>query len=211
MTISVNRCRALRAYDAARTFGVAPPEDAVRDAIADALRSRGHQVHTHVGGASFRCDLAIIAPDGASYALGILLDRDDATLRSVEERFVFRPQILRGFGWRVIDVPVPVVAWHRAPSGVVERIERELVRCSWDLVDSDPLVDVVVPVVAVSPKAEDTPRQCRGSDLCHERTALCAGDVEQILAGWRQRLRGDRGIWPRRHQWSARGQDIPRR
>lgn len=139
--------------DAARTFGVAPPVDPVRDAIADALRGRGHDVHIHVGGASFRCDLAIVADDGASYALGIMLDRDDPGLRSVEERFVFRPQILRAFGWRVIDVPV--AAWHRGADAIVERIERELTRCSWDQADDDPMADVNVPEVAVALQHEE--------------------------------------------------------
>ncbi|SFS11825.1 AAA domain-containing protein [Sphingomonas jatrophae] len=141
--------------DAARAFGTAPPADAVRHAIADALRARGHDVREHVGSASFRCDLAIVAPDGASYALGILLDRDSAE-RAVEERFVFRPSILRAFGWRVIDVPV--ASWLRARDETIERVEAELARSSWDLADDDPYAGV-----ALAPDGETGPAAAPGA------------------------------------------------
>ena len=124
--------------EAAQTFGLQAPADPVRTAIAEGLRSRGHTVHEYVGGASFRCDLAIVDPDGGGYALAILLDRsvDD---ENVEERFVFRPTILRSFGWRVIDIPVAV--WLRAKEQTIARIETELRRSSWDLVDPNPYPD----------------------------------------------------------------------
>ena len=129
--------------DASQTFGAELPVDPVRSAIAAALRDRGHIVHEHVGGASFRCDLAVANADGDGYDLGILLDRDEKEERSVEERFVFRPGILRSFGWRIIDMPV--ASWHRTPAAMIERIEAELARSSWDLTDSDPYVGVALP------------------------------------------------------------------
>jgi predicted DNA-binding WGR domain protein len=125
----------------ARTFGADLPLDPVRTAIAAALRARGHSVHEHVGSASFRCDLAIVGEGGTGYALGILLDRDDGAGSSVEERFIFRPGILRAFGWRVLDVPV--ATWLRSRAAMIERIEDELARSSWDLADRDPFVGIV--------------------------------------------------------------------
>ncbi len=129
--------------DAAKTFGAEPPVDPVRGAIAAALRARGHVVHEHVGGASFRCDLAIVNAAGDGYDLGILLDRDDAEHGTVEQRFIFRPGILRSFGWRVLDIPV--ASWLRARDAMIERIESELVRSSWDLADGDPFAGVTLP------------------------------------------------------------------
>lgn len=129
--------------EAGRTFGAEPPADPVRDAIAVALRERGHSVHEHVGGASFRCDLAIVNEAGDGYKLGILLDRDEHGSRSVEERFVFRPGILRSFGWRVIDLPV--ASWLRSRNAMIDRIESDLVRSSWDQTDSDPFIGVTLP------------------------------------------------------------------
>lgn len=131
--------------DAARTFDAGLPPDPVRGAIADALRARGHEVHEHVGGASFRCDLAIVDPAGGGYALGVLLDRTSTAAAAIEERFVFRPGILRAFGWRVVDVPV--TSWLRARAPVIERIEQELGRSSWDLANSDPLAGTSLPPV----------------------------------------------------------------
>jgi predicted DNA-binding WGR domain protein len=99
-------------------------------------------VHEHVGGASFRCDLAIVNAAGDGYSLGILLDRDIDSGISVEERFLFRPTILRSFGWRVIDIPV--AAWLRARDATVERIVAEICNDSWDQVDSDPYAGVTL-------------------------------------------------------------------
>lgn len=142
--------------DAARTFGGDLPDDSVREAIATALRDRGYVVHEHVGGASFRCDLAIVNPAGDGYALGLLLDRDDPESRSVEERFVFRPAILRAFGWRVLDVPV--ASWRRGRSAIIDRIEQELTRSSWDLADKDPFSGVTLAAEARPPAAAPEPR-----------------------------------------------------
>lgn len=129
--------------DAARTFGGAMPPDPVRGAIAKALRARGHRVDEHVGGASFRCDLAIAGAEDSGYRVGILLDRDADQAIGVEERFLFRPTILRAFGWRILDVPV--AAWFRAQGAMIERIEAELNRDSWGLADADPFSGVVLP------------------------------------------------------------------
>ncbi|ATY34754.1 AAA domain-containing protein [Sphingomonas psychrotolerans] len=123
--------------DAARVFDAQLPPDPVREAMAAALRAKGHEVHEHVGGASFRCDLAVLEPGGEGYALGVLLDRAATGPDAIEERFVFRPGILRAFGWRVVDVPV--TSWLRARDAVIERIEQELRRSSWDLAEADPL------------------------------------------------------------------------
>ena len=131
--------------DAARTFDAQLPSDPVRSAIAEALRAKGHEVHEHVGGASFRCDIAVVDPAGGGYALGVLLDRTGTDADAIEERFVFRPGILRAFGWRVIDVPV--TSWLRAREMVVERIESELHRSSWDLADADPAAGTSLPPI----------------------------------------------------------------
>ncbi|WP_447765508.1 AAA domain-containing protein [Sphingopyxis panaciterrae] len=141
--------------DAARTFDRQLPPDPVRSAMAEALRAKGHEVHEHVGGASFRCDLAIVDPAGGGYALGVLLDRGSTAATAIEERFVFRPGILRAFGWRVIDVPV--TSWLRARVPVIERIEQELQRSSWDLANSDPMAGVSLPLVQNGPVAPATP------------------------------------------------------
>ena len=137
---------------AARTFDTRPPEDAVRAAIAAALRARGHAVDEWVGGASFRCDLAIRGADG--YALAVLLDHDRDRGMSPAERYVFRPTILRQFGWRMIDVPVS--DWLDRRGQVIDRVEAELRRDSWiEAEAAPPEPSPVIEPLSAEPIAEE--------------------------------------------------------
>jgi len=145
--------------EAQRVFARTAPADPLRDALAAALAARGHDVHAHVGSASFRCDLAILAPGGDRYQLGILLDSDGSG--AVDDRYVFQPAILRTFGWKVIDIPPH--SWLRDPGAVIAQIEAALRRESADEED-DPFEGAAVPEPVVSvphskakPEAEPAP------------------------------------------------------
>jgi predicted DNA-binding WGR domain protein len=118
--------------EAQRIFAQVTPPDPLRDALAASLRKRGHIVQEYVGSASFRCDLTIVAPDGKSNALAILLDGDAGG--AVGDRYVFQPTILRSFGWKVIDIPSH--AWLRHPQAVIAQIEAAL--RGGDIGDDDP-------------------------------------------------------------------------
>ncbi|SPA44181.1 AAA domain-containing protein [Cupriavidus taiwanensis] len=105
-------------------FTRAAAPDSIRDALAEALRARGHQVHANVGRSQFRCDLAIADPSGQGYALAILLDTPSEAVTDTAERYVFRPGILRSFGWRVLDIPGK--DWLDDRDAVLARIETML-------------------------------------------------------------------------------------
>jgi predicted DNA-binding WGR domain protein len=122
------------------------PPDSIRDALAAALRERGHDVHAHVGRSQLRCDLAIVDPSGAGYALAILLDNPADAITDTLERYVFRPAILRSFGWRVLDVPGK--DWLDDPAGVVRRIEGMLSN------GEDQALDVEIAPPAALPRTE---------------------------------------------------------
>ncbi|HRE45283.1 MAG TPA: AAA domain-containing protein, partial [Terricaulis sp.] len=124
--------------DARRVFASAPPRDALRDAIAEALRERGHDVREYVGSSSFRADLTVAHADRAQHGLAILID--GAATTGVYDRYVFQPKIMRTFGWRVIDVPAH--AWLRDPSGVLDEIEQALFAGDGP-VDDDPFDQIV--------------------------------------------------------------------
>ena len=130
--------------DAESVFGRSAPIDALRSAIADALRLRGHEVHEHVGGASFRCDLAIADQRGGGYVLAVLLDGGPSQdPGGVYGRFVFQPGLLRSFGWRVIDIPSQ--SWLAAPDIVIRQIESALLdNANND--DDDPFDDAAIPL-----------------------------------------------------------------
>jgi predicted DNA-binding WGR domain protein len=98
--------------------------DSIRDALAAALRARGHLVDVSVGRSQLRCDLAIVDPSTQEYALAILLDRPDEIVADTVERYTFRPGILRTFGWKVLDVPGK--DWINDSGAVMARIESML-------------------------------------------------------------------------------------
>lgn len=147
--------------EAQRIFARAAPADPLRDAIAAALTARGHDVRRDVGSASFRCDLAILADDGASYRLGILLDRQDSG--TIDDRYVFQPAILRAFGWKVIDIPSH--SWLRDPQHVVAQIEAALTHAD-NPEDADPFEGAALPQPtdpAPGPEAKPEPEPAESS------------------------------------------------
>jgi predicted DNA-binding WGR domain protein len=106
-------------------FNAAPPADSLRSALLSALQGQGHQVEEYVGSAQFRVDLAILDPATGNYKLGILLDHKIGdTEGHIFERFVFKPNILRAFGWNIIDISTS--AWQASPSTVIANIEHVL-------------------------------------------------------------------------------------
>ncbi|WP_155520660.1 WGR domain-containing protein, partial [Ralstonia solanacearum] len=107
-------------------FTRAASADSIRDGLAAALRSQGYEVHVNAGRSQFRCDLAVVDPTSPCYALAILLDNPSETVVDTAERYVFRPGILRSFGWRVLDIPGK--DWLREPETVLARIEAMLKR-----------------------------------------------------------------------------------
>ncbi|WGM37497.1 AAA domain-containing protein [Caulobacter sp. NIBR1757] len=128
-------------------FALDAPADVYRAGLARALRRRGHAVDEHVGRSQFRCDLAIRDPAGGGYALGVLLDGGPAAAGEVRERYVFRPAVLAGFGWRLVDIPS--ADWVRNPEGVIARIEARLAGQ-----DDPPLPDDDDEPEAVQPEPE---------------------------------------------------------
>ncbi|NIF52787.1 AAA domain-containing protein [Burkholderia sp. Ax-1724] len=109
---------------AREAFARQAASDSIRNAMADALRARGHDVHVNVGRSQFRCDLAVVDPSAAHYALAILLDSPAETVTDAAERYVFRPGVLRSFGWRVLDIPGK--DWLHDRDAVLTRIESML-------------------------------------------------------------------------------------
>jgi hypothetical protein len=87
--------------------GMSPPgrdpradgaSNAIRDAIACALRDAGHSVETDVGSSRFHCDVIV----RGARPLAILIDTP-AFYRSgtLDERYHLRPSVLEAFGWHV--------------------------------------------------------------------------------------------------------------
>jgi predicted DNA-binding WGR domain protein len=165
-------------------FSHSIPGDPLRDAMAEQLRLRGHIVHESVGCASFRCDLAIVDSDAEQYALAILLDAGHRVdTEQVVERFVFRPNVLKSFGWRVIDIPSN--DWLHNKDAVIEAIEAALVDAVGG-VDDDPFGALVLPIAMV----KVSPSKTTSSDLAsHAEGAAISFDEFEIKQG------GSRKFW----------------
>jgi predicted DNA-binding WGR domain protein len=130
--------------------------DAVIEDIATALRGRGHQVDLHVGQSRFRCDLAIRGSAEGTYELGILVDTEEHYANSnLMERYVTRPGILRGFGWRVALVLTK--DWFHDRDGVLARIERELKGGAPEVAPPEPEPDLETEKEVEQPAVPPTP------------------------------------------------------
>ncbi len=88
---------------AARTADSGPR--AVVRQLAAALRRSGFSVDLGVGMSRFRCDLAVRHADKPTYRLGVLVDWHTAGgPQNILDREVIRPQLLRSFGWNVVNI-----------------------------------------------------------------------------------------------------------
>ncbi|TXI96555.1 MAG: WGR domain-containing protein, partial [Burkholderiaceae bacterium] len=147
---------------ARRTFTREIPVDVIRDEICAALQERGYQADLHVGSSQFRCDVAIRDTSGAGYVLGILLDNPHRPSSDIVERYVFQPQILRNFGWQVLDLPCK--DWLHDRQAVLQRIETVLQRNEDPalFVELGPLVEVKLPEFKPSPLSQSAALMAKG-------------------------------------------------
>lgn len=93
--------------------------------LGQVLSERGWLIEHDVGQSSFRCDLAVRATDERVHRLGILIDTEKYYQNdNVLERDVFRPRLLRNFGWEVMLVLTK--DWLKDQSAVLATIEERL-------------------------------------------------------------------------------------
>lgn len=103
----------------------APPPNVVMVQLATRLRERGYEVETNVGQSGFRCDLAVRAHGESRYRLAILVDTDSYYQNTdLLERDLFRPRLLRSFGWNVMLVLTK--NWFEDANGVMQAVEQRL-------------------------------------------------------------------------------------
>jgi len=120
--------RGAAGVDAADDDWRPPQRDPLVQAIADALRERGHDVRVDVGRSGVRVDLAVVDPDDPQrFALGIETDGlNYARAATARDRDRLRPLVLGGLGWRLHRMWA--VDWWRDPEGQLAAIEAALGR-----------------------------------------------------------------------------------
>jgi predicted DNA-binding WGR domain protein len=129
--------------------------DAVVEALAKALRERGHSVDLNVGQSKFRCDLAVRPNSDNFYQLGILVDTDGHYANpNLLDRYLMQPAILRAFGWRFALVLTK--DWYHNPEDVLNRLEKLLQGAPAE--ESKPeMEEPVEPVPPAQPKSASSP------------------------------------------------------
>ena len=100
------------------------------EAVAAALRSKGHDVEHQVGSAGFRIDLAVVDPQRPGrYLLGIECDGAAYhSARSARDRDRLRQQVLEGLGWTIHRIWS--TDWFRYPDREVAKTEDAIRRAA---------------------------------------------------------------------------------
>lgn len=88
---------------AAGTGGLAPKGKSLIDVMADKIRERGYEVHTHIGCSGYRVDMGVVHPERTSeYLLGILCDGENyREAKTVRDREIIQQDVLRLLEWRI--------------------------------------------------------------------------------------------------------------
>jgi very-short-patch-repair endonuclease len=96
-----DRGAAALAHDAPASGGDA--ESVFEEQVAQVIRSWGYLVHTQVGAAGYRIDLAVLHPDRpGEHLLGVECDGAAYhSARTARDRDRLREQVLLGLGWRI--------------------------------------------------------------------------------------------------------------
>ncbi len=133
--------------------GTAASEQSIEQALAEALRARGHEVDLAVGSSDYRLDLAVRDPrDPTRHILGIACD--GASYRqasSVRDRDLLRRDVLAGLGWRLERVYS--LEWWQEPKRVLARLEKAISAALAAPSDAQP----AEPEKAPEPVANETP------------------------------------------------------
>jgi hypothetical protein len=82
------------------------PNSLMVQQIASRLEEQGYEVHTAVGASDFKVDVAVVDPAHPDkYLLGIICDGEGYyRLKTVRDREVVQPSVLRMLGWNLMHV-----------------------------------------------------------------------------------------------------------
>jgi len=120
--------RGARALAEAVTGTIGDYDSPFEEAVAEALRRKGWQVHSQVGVSSFRIDLGVVDPDAPGrYLAGV--ECDGATYHrsaTARDRDKIRERVLRGLGWEIARI-WSTDWWHDA-AGALDKVHTELER-----------------------------------------------------------------------------------
>ena len=101
-------------------------ESPFEEAVAQALKAKGWEVHPQVGVSAFRVDLGVVDPDApGAYLAGV--ECDGATYHSsatARDRDRLRESVLRGLGWEIVRIWS--TDWWMQRNAALERLNNTL-------------------------------------------------------------------------------------
>lgn len=93
-------------------------------AVSELLEAKGYLVHTNIGSSSCKVDIGVVAKDGQSYQLGILLDDFMSSDYCVRDKEVIIPDLLESKGWKLYRLHA--LNWYDNADYEMQQIEKLL-------------------------------------------------------------------------------------
>ena len=107
-----------------RVIGADKDSKGMEAAIVQHLENKGYTVHTHIGSSTCKVDIGVVAEDGISYRLGILLDHFDDADYNVRDHEILIPGLLESKGWKLYRLHA--MNWYANAARELEQIEKML-------------------------------------------------------------------------------------
>jgi superfamily I DNA and/or RNA helicase/very-short-patch-repair endonuclease len=118
--------RGSRALAEAVLGSIGEYESPFEEAIANALKRKGWEVHPQIGVSSFRIDLGIVDPDSPGrYLAGV--ECDGATYHrsaTAKDRDKLREHVLKGLGWNIVRIWS--TDWWQDSEGALKKVHMQL-------------------------------------------------------------------------------------
>lgn len=118
--------RGSRALAEAVLGSIGEYESPFEEAIANALKRKGWEVHPQIGVSSFRIDLGIVDPDSPGrYLAGV--ECDGATYHrsaTAKDRDKLREHVLKGLGWNIVRIWS--TDWWQDSEGALKKVHTQL-------------------------------------------------------------------------------------
>ncbi len=156
------------------------PDSEFEEQVLRQLTALGHVVHTQVGSAGFRLDLAVVDPASPGrYLLGIECDGARYhSARSARDRDRLRQSVLEGLGWRIHRIWS--TDWFRNPGAELRKVVQAIELARTARPAPAPATSPAPPTAPAEAAAPLVPAQTPAVEPRHENLAATHYECAQI-------------------------------
>lgn len=91
------------------------------ETLASKLKTRGYDIHTHIGCSGYKVDIAVVDPnDSNRYILGIQCDGSCNSAKTTRDREITQPSVLHALGWSLYHIWT--LDWWESPEKCFETL-----------------------------------------------------------------------------------------